>query len=803
MDKYELSIKEDKIKKHAEKKDYDAAVKIADTIDWSKVKNIKMLTLVSQVYEKAKNYAEAKNVLLFAYERVPMGRRMLYKLTELCVKGGNLEEAESYFEEFKKIAPNDIGKLLLAYQIEAARDGDLDQMITILELYRKNEFEEKWAYELAHLYHKAGRVKECVQLCNEIILWFSVGTYVDRALNLKMQYEPLTPSEQEKLVNKKKFEARVRAVEREFEKREYQGIREEEHEAVEKRREREQLEEAAMTNEPTEEVSFSEEVYGEEIFPVGEAVMEPEMLPAGEAVMELEALPAGEAVMEAEAFPVGEAVMEPEMFPAGEALMEPEAFPAQDAEPEPLFAEYAGPEAASGKVISFSSAKNLEEEVSAEAERMFFSGETLSEPEPLPVRKPEEEAAGESFADELFHIQADLAQAVMEAENVQPAFTEPEADSDGALLGQTKEVVEETRKALREGLKKTGAFKEEQSSFEEPEEPAASEEHSEGEAAFVTVPEEPAASKGYSGGKAEPEGVPEEASEAESASEEPEGPAAFGEYSEGGEASVSVPEEASEAEGPSREPEASENPEEPAPSEEPGPGTFSEAGQPAPEESVEEEDRKMFEITCVVVEAEPGTGRIPFAVEKLKKTHEVLGSSATQVAKISGEKLNAKGVHNTFKRLSGRDLIVDDAADLSHEAAAELVEELRRPAASLVLILVDSSGRIDEFLTANPELDQLCVYLEEGGQMDVDEFVDCANAYAKDEECVIEEMARLAIYAIAERLRNDGAELTEEAARKLVDEAIDRAEHRGIKGLFGSKYDKEGYLILKEQFFRN
>ena len=104
------------------------------------------------------------------YERVPMGRRMLYKLTELCVKEGKLEEAESYFDEFQKIAPNDIGKLLLAYQIEAAKDGDLNKMITILELYRKNEFEERWAYELAHLYHRAGRVKECVQLCNEIIL---------------------------------------------------------------------------------------------------------------------------------------------------------------------------------------------------------------------------------------------------------------------------------------------------------------------------------------------------------------------------------------------------------------------------------------------------------------------------------------------------------------------------------------------------------------------------------------------------------------------------------------------------------
>ena len=149
MDKYELSIKEDKIRKHAEKKDYVTAAKIADTIDWGRVKNIKMLTLVSQIYEKTQNYAEAKNVLLLAYERVPVGRRMLYKLTELCIKAGNLDEAEEFFEEFQEIAPNDISKLILAYQIESAKGaaGDLDKLVSdyldqnpgIIDDYRKND----------------------------------------------------------------------------------------------------------------------------------------------------------------------------------------------------------------------------------------------------------------------------------------------------------------------------------------------------------------------------------------------------------------------------------------------------------------------------------------------------------------------------------------------------------------------------------------------------------------------------------------------------------------------------------------
>ncbi|MCI9485459.1 MAG: hypothetical protein HFI64_00520 [Lachnospiraceae bacterium] len=821
MDKYELSIKEDKIKKHAEKKDYAAAMKIADTIDWSKVKNIKILTLVSQVYEKAKHYEEAKNVLLFAYERVPMGRRMLYKLTELCVKEGKLEEAESYFDEFQKIAPNDIGKLLLAYQIEAAKDGDLNKMITILELYRKNEFEERWAYELAHLYHRAGRVKECVQLCNEIILWFSVGTYVDRALNLKMQYEPLTPAEQEKLVNKKKFEARVRAVEREFERRESRGIREEESEEVERRRKKDQLREAAMTSELSEDFrkEASEEV-PEETMVTEEVVLEQE----------------------------------------------------------PLFADDLAEASAPGKVIPFAAVSPASanygtsemEETSAEAERLFFAEEEVSAREPEAESLPGNGEPGElpdgekeAYAGE-FDIRASLAQSVREVEREPQGLGEEPAGE--TLSGQTKEVVRETKRALKQETKtelgQTGEFLNDVSTSLAEAVFAAEKEASPAvlrDGGAITPEKEPAASREelpraeasvteteVSAAKAEETEVSipkrkEKVPEAEPAALKPEEAVPESETPKAG-AEVSIPKREEEA--PETEPavlrreETMPEGEAPAPKREekvpeaepavlePGEATESETPETKAEEAEvsvpkrEEMAQKAepaapkreervpeaageFEITCVVVEAEPGAGRIPFAVEKLKKTHEVLGSKATQVAKISGEKLSSKGVKNTFKRLAGRDLIVDNAADLSHEAAAELTEEMKRPAASLVLILVDSSARMNELLVANPELDQLCVYLEEGGQMDVDEFVACACEYAKSEECVIDEMARLAIFAVAERLQNDGEELAEETAKRLVDEAIERAEHRGIKGLFGAKYDKEGYLILKEQFFKN
>ena len=631
MDKYELSIKEDKIRKHAEKKDYVTAAKIADTIDWGRVKNIKMLTLVSQIYEKTQNYAEAKNVLLLAYERVPVGRRMLYKLTELCIKAGNLDEAEEFFEEFQEIAPNDISKLILAYQIESAKGAPIDKLITILELYRKNEFEEKWAYELAYLYHKAGRVKECVQLCNEIILWFSVGPYVDKALNLKMQYEPLTPSQQEKLVNKKKFEERIKAVEREFEEKYSQEAFEE------PTLEEKGLKEAAATEDP-------------------EAVEEAE---TEEAVIEDPDLNSG--------------ITMPD--PALDELEAGLAQSVREAGPEPL--------------------DEIESEALVEPTREFVSEDAMAVTEELPVIKPE------------------------------PAKAE----------GPAAPVAEEEK-------------------AEEPAAPAAEEEKAE-ESAAPAIEEE----------KTEEPAAPELGNTSDLVSQVSAALAA------------SVSEEMAEE----------------APSQEEAQGEA--------EELFEEEPLQDFRITCVVVEEPEEAKRIPAAVESLKKTHEILGLPASQAAKISAGKLNAKGFRGVFAKLSGRDLIIDRAGDLDDRTVEELVELLQNPTASMVMILADTPERVEDLLVSHEALDALCVYLEDDSQMTIDEFIEAAENYAREEECVIDEVARMAMYAAAERMRNNGEAFSEEAARELIDDAIEKAEHRGFKGLFSSKYNKEGYLILKEQFF--
>lgn len=232
MDKYEYNIKSDKIKKLVERKDYETAVKIADTIDWERVRNIKMLSTVSVAYEKVSRFEEAKDLLLMAYECAPVGRRFLYKLTELATKQGEFDEAEEYLKEFAATSPQDPSRLLLRYEISKAKGEPTERLITILEAYQKREFEERWSYELANLYYRVGKNEECVKLCDEIVLWFGVGTYVDKAMELKQRIAPLTPDQIEKRENKEKYLRRLEEVQKEFEGR-YRVIEEPTKEAVE------------------------------------------------------------------------------------------------------------------------------------------------------------------------------------------------------------------------------------------------------------------------------------------------------------------------------------------------------------------------------------------------------------------------------------------------------------------------------------------------------------------------------------------------------------------------------------------
>ncbi len=213
MDKHEFNIKVDQIKKMVSKGDFETAMKIADTIDWRRVRNANLLSMISSVYEKNAEYQEAKDILLIAFERAPIGKRLLYKLTQLALKEGDITEAESYYREFCDLAGDDSRQDILRYLILKAKGAPVEQLIHTLESYTSIELDEKWLYELAELYHQAGNADDCVKTCDKIMLLFGLGQYVDKAMELKLQYAPLTKYQMDLVENRDKYEEKLRQVE--------------------------------------------------------------------------------------------------------------------------------------------------------------------------------------------------------------------------------------------------------------------------------------------------------------------------------------------------------------------------------------------------------------------------------------------------------------------------------------------------------------------------------------------------------------------------------------------------------------
>lgn len=198
MDKYEYRVKLEQIEKLTEKKDYVTAAEIADGIDWRKVKSVTTLSMIADIYEATDRLEDCYEILNMVYDRSSVGRRAVYRLAEIAVKMQDFEEAIELYKEFVKIAPHDLNRYILKYKIYRERGSSVEDQIMILEEFKSHEYDEKWAYELACLYEEAGRIPECIEACDELILWFSEGEYVTKSMELKMKYEPLTASQQEK-----------------------------------------------------------------------------------------------------------------------------------------------------------------------------------------------------------------------------------------------------------------------------------------------------------------------------------------------------------------------------------------------------------------------------------------------------------------------------------------------------------------------------------------------------------------------------------------------------------------------------
>ena len=206
LDKEEFRIKLEEINRLVEIKDYKGAMEVVDSIDWRRVKNVRTLCVVGEIYAANKKYEDSKEIFRLAYHRSPIGKNILYRLVEICLKTGDIEDAEDYYDEFCVVAPHDSNSYILKYKILKEQNAPVEEQIRVLEDYKESEFTEKWSYELASLYYKAGQKDKCQDLCNEMILWFSEGNYIIKALDLKAQMGTLTEKE------KKKYEDQLMPV---------------------------------------------------------------------------------------------------------------------------------------------------------------------------------------------------------------------------------------------------------------------------------------------------------------------------------------------------------------------------------------------------------------------------------------------------------------------------------------------------------------------------------------------------------------------------------------------------------------
>lgn len=195
MDKAEYQSRLEELNSLVKKEDYEGALAVVEAVDWQRVKSLRTLGMVADVYEANKRYPEAKKILLMAYDRSSIGKGILYRLVEVSVKMKDFDEAIDFYNEFEAVARHDNSRYLLKYKILRGQKAPLEEQISLLEEYKEREFTERWAYELANLYSKAGETQKCIDACDELILWFSEGKYVTKAMDLKMKYEPLSPSQ--------------------------------------------------------------------------------------------------------------------------------------------------------------------------------------------------------------------------------------------------------------------------------------------------------------------------------------------------------------------------------------------------------------------------------------------------------------------------------------------------------------------------------------------------------------------------------------------------------------------------------
>lgn len=746
MDKYEFNIKVEQIKKLVNKGDFETAMKIADTIDWRRVRSTSLLTMISQIYEKNAEYQDAKDILLLAYERAPLGKGLLYKLTDLALRENNIQEAEAYYREFCELSGDDPRQYLLRFLILEAKDAPLEQQINSLERYCQEELDEKWLYHLAELYHQANQADDCVRICDKIMLMFGLGKYVDKAMELKLQYAPLTKYQMDLVENREKYEEKLRAVEEEYKNGTYRKpepegeyldtdepeaeLDDEPENEPEGQSEQAEPEEKAgkpkaetkPADEKVEKAALDEDVVAslheaqaEEALAKEVSKIKPydeeEGASEGETRVfrNLRDLEPAEAEEKGEEAPIHEFEEEEETI-VEDWDFEPEEEEEEIKESNHLMIEAEDP--AAGLAMALDSLKKIHRELGTKHPVAKISGANLSH---RGIASVAERLAGKDLVVEHAADLDDLT-----VEELEELMTQDETGMVVVLI-DTQARLEQMHRAypaLAVRFQYIGC------------------ENQKDDAAKLAQAREEELKRQQAQQEAEAARKRQAEREAEIRRQAEK-----------------------EAEEKRRQQEAAARREEEERAKEEAQAL---AAKEAEEARKAEEDRRLAERQR----------------EELRRQEEARRDDEPEYEDEEDRyEKDEYEPEDDYARGGYRDDYKDDYKDSYKDE------------------------REDDEYSNYPEDEPEEKPSKKSGDMDVEEFVQYACKYASEIDCSISGKSMLALYERAEMMEEDGEPLTKTSAEDLIEEAADKAEKKSFSGLFSSKYDKDGLLILKEKHF--
>ena len=791
MDKYEYQLKTEHIRQVAARKEYGEAAKLCDTIDWTKIRDVKMLTLAADVYTAVGEYEKAIDILQQAYEYAAMGRRIVYRLTELALKADSYDDAKNYFEEFCRIAPNDQGRYILLYKMARYQKATLDEKIKILEAYKREDFDEKWAYELAVLYAMNNEKDKCIQLCDDIILWFGLGKYVEKALSLKSQFAPLTPAQKEKaqkFADKKAQEEneKLQKKQEEQEKKESQAELAKKAAAQEKISKWQEEQEKAYQ---AEQDAAKKEAKARE--DEQKALLEREEKLRKQREEELEAV---ERLKKAQRLEhARQSVVTSDMNEIMAVIQRAKQEDAQNELQDELAKQVQQVQQLAGEkdleLVSEipSDVEDVEDEEKLQVpEDISYMQDDISEDETTESEVLDDETS-ENETSDAETANTETAEETSDSENSDEAVwfeaykpeEEPQISEWAAPVAETveaepeEEVQEESEEAEPEEEVQEEPEKEPEE--EEPEEEVQEESEEEPEEeSQEELEKEPEEEEPEEEVQEEPEKEPEEEDVQEEFEEEPEEEEVQEEFEE--EPEVKEPQEESAE---SRQVEMTAN-----------------GGLPI----VNPED--MSRVWHFAIQAMPDEDDIELALEYLEELAERSSRAVPRsVVKITGQKLNQKGLVKSIDKLLGKTILIEDAADMNERVINEFCKIIDPTDRSLLVVFIDTPASIRHLLIDYPQLAQVVTAQFVRETYSVTELLEYARGYADREDSVFDKSGELALMERLKVIAGNQERNKKRIVEMIVNNAIEKAEKKSMRKLFQSKYDKRGCLILRDKDF--